>query len=105
MAEVVAHKGWDSAPFALADAMALKALHEGTADADQQRRALQWIVHAAARINRTSFDPDSQRGTDFAEGRRFLGLQIMRLVTTPVEDLKRETGGTRGGGGRRKPRG
>lgn len=98
------NRSWDSAPFALADAMALKALEAGTADADQQQRALHWIVHAGARVNRMSFDPDSPRGSDFAEGRRFLGLQILRLVTTPVEDLEREAKKGPSNAGR-KPRG
>ena len=90
---------WESASFELADAIALKALAEGNAEAEQQKRALNWIVHAAARLNRPSFHPDSERASCLAEGRRMVGLQIMRLVTSTTETLKTELRGNGGADG------
>lgn len=81
---------WESAPFELPDAQALKALSNGEAEPQQQQRALRWIVHNVCRLNRLSYQPDSDRATAFAEGRRFVGLQVMRLIQTPNEDLKSE---------------
>ena len=81
---------WESAPFELPDAQALKALSNGEAEPQQQQRALKWIVHNVCRLNRLSYQPESDRATAFAEGRRFVALQIMRLIQTPSDELKPE---------------
>lgn len=81
---------WESAPFDIADAQALKAMNEGVAEPHQQQRAIQWITKVAARLNRLSFDPESERATAFAEGRRFVGMQIRRLIETPNDELRKE---------------
>jgi hypothetical protein len=82
---------WKSAKFTLADAKALQALAQGVADEEQQIRALKWIVNSAGMINRMTYQPggdDAGRDSIFAEGRRFVALQTMRLITTNLEDLK-----------------
>lgn len=71
-----------------ADVYALKALQQGNANEAQQRRALVWIITGAARTYDVSFHPASDRETSFAEGRRFVGLQIVKLLNLPVEFIK-----------------
>lgn len=70
------------------DALAIKALAAGNASEPQQKRALNWIVNHAAHTYDVSFSPTSDRETSFAEGRRFVGLQIVKLVNMPAELLK-----------------
>lgn len=75
------------ADYEVADATALKALQAGTADADQQQRALGWILNEGCRIKDVTFQPDSDRTSAFAEGRRFVGLQIAKLLSVSTRDL------------------
>lgn len=84
---------WKSAPFTLADAKSLQALAQGIADEDQQKRALRWVVNNAGIINRSTYQPgglDGERDSIFAQGRRFVGIQVMRLITTNLEELKKD---------------
>ena len=76
------------APWTDADAYAIKALQTGTANASQQQRALAWIVNGAAQTYDVSFSPESDRETSFAEGRRYVGLQIVKLIKLPAELIK-----------------
>jgi hypothetical protein len=59
---------------------AIQALSRGDANATQQRDALNWIINHAAATYNVTFDPDSDRATAFAEGRRFVGLQLVKLL-------------------------
>jgi hypothetical protein len=63
----------------LADIAALKGLANGTASPDQQQRALKWIIENAAATYNLSYRP-TDRDTAFAEGRRFVGLQIVKAL-------------------------
>lgn len=80
---------WAPARHELPDAAAIKALQSGTATADQQQRALKWIIEEACRTYDLSFRPQSSRETDFAEGRRFVGLEIVKLLNIPAEAYRR----------------
>lgn len=67
---------------------ALRAIAGGTATAGQQRAVLDWIVNKAAATYDLSYRPgaDGDRDTAFAEGRRFVGLQIVKLMRlVPLE--------------------
>lgn len=71
------------------DQRALKALWTGTASPDQQKIAIKWVIQKAAQTFEISHDPASQRASDFAEGRRSVGLQITALIDGPmIEKLK-----------------
>lgn len=74
------------APVDLADAYAIAALQSGTASDEQQKRALRWIIYAAARTYDVSYRPGSERETCFAEGRRFVGLEIIRVLDPATID-------------------
>lgn len=67
-----------------ADAKALKSLYNGTADADQQKRALNWIINAAAATYDQPFRPGRDGQTEFACGRQFVGQQIVKLINVDL---------------------
>jgi hypothetical protein len=68
------------AKYERADVVALKALAAGTATPEQQQRGLDWIIKAAADTYGLSFRLGSPDGTAFAEGRRSVGLQVVKLL-------------------------
>ena len=79
--------------YAKADVSALQAMRHGEANADQQVRAMQYIVETVCDRNGMSFRPgglEGARETDFAEGRRFCGNQIVKLINLPLSKIKDE---------------
>ncbi len=60
--------------------LALKGLATGTANEHQQRAALKWIITDLCGTYDLSYRPDSQRDTDFAEGKRSIGLALVHEV-------------------------
>lgn len=82
---------WKPAKWELADASALQALIGGAATKDQQMRALKWVIESAAGTYDMSYRPgDTSRDTDFAEGRRSVGLQIVKLLKMNLSELRRQ---------------
>ena len=79
------------APFALADADAMRALGTGTADEAQQKRALKWIIEQACATYQWPYR-DSARETDVALGRAFAGQQIVGLMKVDIANLRRQNG-------------
>lgn len=76
-----------------ADAAALQAMRRGEATPDQQLRALEYIVETICDRNGMSFrpgGPEGARDTDFAEGRRFVGNQIVKLTNIPLNKIKED---------------
>lgn len=79
---------WFPQAIADADMHAIKALAKGGASAAQQQLALEFIVNRLCATNDQSFRPDDlggARDTAFAEGKRFVGLQIRKIVETPLD--------------------
>lgn len=78
---------WHPVRYDEAVTAAIRALNAGTANADQQQRALRWIIEVAAMTYDQPFRPGGPEGcrdTAFACGRQFVGQQIvkqMKLVT------------------------
>lgn len=71
----------------------LQLLNEGKAQADEQKIALQAVFHICG-INDLEFLPDEhggERGTAFKGGKRFVGTQIRKLITQPLNLLTGET--------------
>lgn len=73
---------------------ALQALQRGDATGDQMQRALKWIVGCAGTYD-LSFRPgqDGERESSFAEGKRFVGLQIVKLLKINLSQLRKVTDG------------
>lgn len=89
---------------------AVRALHQGTANESQQKLVFEWIVHELARISDVSFregGPEGDRMTAFAEGRRFVGLQMAKMLQPEVikalDAQETKKGGTRRTNTRGKP--
>lgn len=60
-------------------ASAIQALIRGEATFDQQRSAMNWLINQACGTYNTSFSELGDRETSFAEGRRFVGTNIVKL--------------------------
>ena len=71
---------WKPVAWEPADAAAIQAIARGDASADQQRRALDYIINNIAGTYDLSYRPDSDRDTAFAEGKRFVGLQMVKCL-------------------------
>lgn len=71
---------WHPAPYEDADVYAIKALAAGKASEGQQQRALNWIINVACATYDLSFRPESDRETVFAEGKRHVGMQLVKLT-------------------------
>lgn len=72
-------------------AYAVRALYDGTADEGQQKLAMAWIEYVAGVGDFTdmSFRPgghEGDRATAFAEGKRFVGLQIRKMLSPVVTE-------------------
>jgi hypothetical protein len=92
---VIPDGAWDNAIVS-----AIKNLGEGKARPDQQITAMNFIIEVLAGTYDLSFRPEDKGGsreTDFAEGRRFVGLQLRRVFSTPFETLTgKKTSGEQG---------
>lgn len=83
---------WAPPAYELADSTAIKALADGTANPEQQQRALRWIIENACGTYELSYRPTSDRDTCLAEGRRFVGLQIVKMLKLNTSALKKDKG-------------
>ena len=69
----------------------LQALERGDATDDQQREALKWIVNVACQTYEPSYCPGGEEGrrdTDHHEGRRWVGLQIIKHLKVALSKLR-----------------
>lgn len=80
---------------------AIQALSRGNATMEQQKLALSWIIGSPPRAMNNSasgyydlsFRPgglEGDRATVLAEGRRFVGGQILKLINLKIGQLRRE---------------
>lgn len=80
--------------------MAMRALQDGVATDSQQKLALDWIIRKASNLYDMSYrlpEDGGSSGTDFHEGRRFVGSQIVKMLTPEVlKAVVRETEAKRG---------
>ena len=68
----------------------IQALARGNASMDQQKRALAWIIESAAGTYEMSYRPgagEGDRDTVFAEGRRFVGNQVVKMTKLKIGKL------------------
>ena len=69
---------------------AIQILATGQADAGAQKIALDYIINDLCRTHDLSYRPDDMGGdrdTVFAEGRRFAGLQLARIINGNFDQL------------------
>ncbi|KAA3527054.1 hypothetical protein GOZ96_04755 [Agrobacterium vitis] len=65
---------------------AFMALQAGKASEGQQKACLDWVINQAARLYDMSYRADDTHATAFAEGRRFVGNQVVKMMR--IETLK-----------------
>ena len=94
MAKPPASAAYAPPPYELTDIGAIKALSTGTANEGQQQRALRWIIEVVCGTYDLSYRPTSDRETVFAEGRRFVGLNIVKALNLDTTKLRKDHGGT-----------
>jgi len=73
------HAPWKPPAWEEADAYAIKALMEGTASADMQRRAMDWIIKNLCGTYDMVYHSASDRDTVFAAAKQFVGQQIVAM--------------------------
>lgn len=81
------------APYTVEDVTAIQALASGRdVPGHVAKRALDWIIDACARTYDLSYRPDSDRDSAFAEGKRYVGLQIVKLTKLNPQLLRKNDG-------------
>jgi len=90
---IAEHAPWLPPKAEEADIAALQACARGMATPDQQKRAITWLVEKGAATYDLSYRPGTEgdRDTVFAEGRRFVGLQIVKLLKFKLGLQRRPT--------------
>jgi hypothetical protein len=84
---------WHPHRFEIADAQAVQALARGQASADQQTRVLALLINGICGTYDLSYRPGGNKGrrnTDFAEGKRSVGLQLVKLTAVNIGELERQ---------------
>jgi hypothetical protein len=66
---------------------AVQALSRGEATPEQQKFCLNWLINVAAATYNETFSSDGDRETSFACGRRFVGLNLVKLLHINVSAL------------------
>ncbi|QKJ88021.1 hypothetical protein PMPD1_3088 [Paramixta manurensis] len=67
---------------------ALKAMHKGDATAEQQQLILKEMMTMSGYYD-LSYRPNSDRDTSFAEGKRFIGAQLVKLINLSGEAIEK----------------
>lgn len=82
---IAEHAPWKPPVADPADTAALQALARGNATMDQQKRALDWIVLKACGTYDFAYRPgESDRDTNVALGRQFVGQQIVKQLKMKI---------------------
>ena len=79
---------WKPPDWAPEDAHAVQAVMYGRASEEQQKRAMGYIVNAICGTYDLSYRPLSDRDTAFAEGKRFVGLQMVKMAHINIAALR-----------------
>jgi hypothetical protein len=82
---------WKTIPTDEFAAGCIQALERGDATEDQQREALKWIIYTACETYEPSYCPGGEEGrrdTDHHEGRRWVGLQIIKHMKVALSKLR-----------------
>lgn len=77
----------EPAPFTYSEAVAMQAFAQSRADEEQQRIAWKWILESACGLPVWGYR-ESQRETDIALGRHFVGQQLIGITKVAVSKLK-----------------
>jgi len=83
-----------SIPYGKGELNAMYALSVGEASPEQQVKCWAWIIGALCRFHDVSFRPgaDGDRDTAFAEGRRFVAAEMIKMTRVNPAILEDEHG-------------
>lgn len=70
----------DPAPYDKDVLMAIRACIAGKANEGQQQAAMDWIINHASNYYDLSYRKGDSLATAFAEGRRFVGAQVVKML-------------------------
>lgn len=84
---------FEPAKYELADLTAVQAVAAGTANEDQQRRAMKWIIESACDTYGLGWHPGGPHEASFVAGRRFSGMQIVKATKINVSALRKASNG------------
>ncbi len=78
------------AKYKKSDILAIQALLTGTANEQQQKRALSFIIEDLCKTYDMPYrpGPDGPRETDFAMGKIYVGQQLIKLTKTSTANIK-----------------
>lgn len=79
------------------DIYALQALRDGVATKGQQQQAMKFIIEGICSTYDLSYRPgaaDGDRDTAFAEGKRYVGLQIVKFLHAVPNSTRPDQKGT-----------
>lgn len=79
---------WLPPGFDLNSSYDLQALASGTANEHQQKNALKFIVEQLAGAYDQTFDPDSERMSNYNEGRRAVGRAVIQITKLDLAKIK-----------------
>jgi hypothetical protein len=68
-------------------AAAVQAVAEGKANQGQQMLAFDWIMNSLCGYYDLSYRPSSDRDTSFAEGKRFVAAQLVKMTRMKIGRL------------------
>lgn len=86
-AAIAARAPWLPAEYDIADAGAIQALQRGDASPTQQQRALQFFIVDLCGTYDATYFPEA-RDSDFAQGKRWPGLQLVKMLNLALSRLK-----------------
>lgn len=81
---------WMPAKYEKKHVGAIQAIARGDASDHQQRLFMDYLINELCVTYDLSFRPDSIRDTDFAEGRRFVGLQLVKMTKINISMIKED---------------
>lgn len=71
---------WTPVSYSEKEVRYIQALARGDATPEQQRGALDWIINSVCGTYDLPYYPESIRDSDFAQGKRFVGLQLVKML-------------------------
>lgn len=83
-----ASKSWTPVSYTAYNVRCIQALARGDADERMQKDALDWVIKTVAGTYDMSYRPESDRDTCFAEGRRFVGTQLVKMLSLIPSKIK-----------------
>lgn len=79
---------WKPSSYEIADAVAIQAVAYGRASEEQQRRAMKYIIETLCGTYDLSYRSANPHDTSFAEGKRHVGLSIVKFVNLNLAKLR-----------------